>query len=404
MIKPLIDKIETNLYDIAIEMKYPTLEGDLGVLIFYATMYKYANEEVYKEKANKLLEKLLAVFSDCELPSGFLEGFEGILYTVQYLYKCNIIEDMQIVEDLEKYLIQTIKIDFNANNYDPLHGSIGKLLYFINSESKSKEEVEELINLFIESLYKNREEKDQNIFWYDSYEKGQMINLGLAHGITGVLTFLLRLKELEYKNPKIDILIEGLLKSLMSFKNNIPNTSIYPNFVTEEKSKDISRSVSINTRLGWCSGDLGISYTLHYASKVLKRDSLKPEVINLMKSIISRLMSTSKLDHYEEYSFFDTGFCHGISGIVYILEKMNNDLKSPQIEKRIGFWKEQLTTNLEKQLSYDEEIYLPWYRQDKEKSYTLEKGAMLNGLTGVGLALASIHYKKYDWSDFFLLF
>lgn len=400
MIKPLIDKIETNLYKIAIEMKNPTLDGDLGVLIFYATMYKYGKEETYKEKAKKLLEKLLTVFSDYELPSGFLEGFEGILYTVQYLHKCNIIEDTQIVEDLEEYLLQTLKMDFNTNNYDPLHGSIGKLLYFINSESKSKEEVEEIVNLFLESLYKNREEEDQNIFWYDSYEKGQMVNLGTAHGITGVLIFLLRLKELEFKNPILDTLIEGILKSLNSYKSDIPNTSKYPNFVTKEKS----RSVNINTRLGWCSGDLGISYALLYASKVLKRGDLKKEVVEMMKSIISTLISTSKLDHYEEYSFFDTGFCHGISGITYMLQKMNNELKSPQIDKRIGFWKEQLITNLEKQLSYDEEIYLPWYRQNKEKSYTQDKGTMLNGLTGVGLALASLHYKKYDWSDFFLLF
>ncbi|WP_282086589.1 lanthionine synthetase LanC family protein [Aquimarina algiphila] len=381
-------------------MKCPIIEEDLGGLIFEATLYRYSQKEVYKKKAIQLTNQLLTVFSDRNVLSGFFEGFEGIFYTIQYLYHCKIIEDDSLLDDLEEYLLKSLSIDFKINNFDPLHGSIGKLLYYINSKNKDKEKVNQLVNTFIDSLYNNKKETDHGIFWYDDNEDVKdLVNLGVAHGLAGILSFLLRLKELGYNNTYLDILITGIIKTILNSKNNIPRISNFPDYY----SKNINQT-NINSRLAWCYGDLGIAYTLLYASKVLQRDDLKVEVENITNSTIRRTISNSGINYYEDYSFFDTGFCHGISGIVFILQKINNTLNQPNIDKRIQFWKKELFYNLEKQLKIKEDIYLPWYRQDDKYSYTLDKESMLNGLCGTGLVLLSLEYKQYDWSDFFMLF
>lgn len=400
MLKSYIEKIESQLFDKAILMELPTIEGDLGVLIFEATLYRYSKQEIYKEKALKLFNKLIAVFSDHELPSGFLEGFEGIFYTIQYLHKCDIIDDTILLKDLEVYLLQSLTNDFNISNFDPLHGSIPKLLYFINSTDKQREEIEPIINDFLNSLYENRIEINTGFLWKYPYGKeNKIIDLGIAHGVSGILSFLLRLKALNYQNQYLDILIKGILKSISSFKNKIKCGSIYPSTISENSDK-----IRATSRLAWCNGDLGIAHTLLYASKVLKDDSLYNEVLEIMGAIVHRKISTSNIVHYEDYSFFDTGFCHGIGGIVYTLQKINQDLNDDFITKRIDYWEKQLMSNLEIQLSIQNEIYLPWERQDKDGTYTLDKVAALNGYTGVGLVLLSMQYKKYDWSDFFMLF
>jgi lantibiotic modifying enzyme len=400
MLKSQINKIESILFESAKHMNLPTIEGDLGALIFEATLYRYSKDEIYKEKSLQLLNKLLDVFGERELYAGFLEGFEGIFYTVQYLKRCNIIDNDTILEDLEEHLLRSLSLDIKLNNYDPLHGSVGKLLYIINAENKSQEEKENLISDFLIGLQNDSIMTEEGIFWFDKHEgKVELVCLGLAHGTSGILTFLLRLKELEFKNPLIDKLLKGGLRGLLSTKNKISCVSAYPTF----HSKNIE-DIDFESRLGWCAGDLGIAHTLFYANKILKDDALKKEAHDLLGKVISRNISNSKLIHYEDYSFFDTGFCHGISGIVYILHKINSELNNDQITKRMEFWTKELIHNLDKQLSLEEDIYLPWYRQDTDYSYTLDKNRMLNGYVGVGLVLLSLEYKKYDWSDFFMLF
>lgn len=395
-----IVSIEKTLFEHAQKMNNPTLEEDLGVLIFEATFYKYSKNNEYKEKAITLLNKAIEVFSSKELPMGFFEGFEGIFWVVQYLNQCNIIDDESLLNDLKPYLLQSLETDIADNNFDTIHGGPSKLQYLINSENSSEVEKNIYVDKFIESLYNNRQENEKGIYWYDIFEEEKgLVNLGLAHGLAAMLTFVSRLKEQGFKNPKIDILIKGITKSLLTFKNDSTQNSHFPDYFSE-----LGNNKNVNSRLAWCYGDLGISYAFLYSSIITENKDLKLEALKVINSVVKRGISDSKLDHFEEYFFFDTAFCHGISGIVYILSKINQHLQNPLIEQRLNYWKSQLIHNLDIQLKIQDDIYYPWYRQDKEKSFVLDKCSMLTGLTGTGLVLLSLQYDTYDWSDFFLLY
>lgn len=395
-----IVSIEKTLFEHAQKMNNPTLEEDLGVLIFEATFYKYSKNNEYKEKAITLLSKAIEVFSSKELPMGFFEGFEGIFWVVQYLNECNIIDDESLLNDLKPYLLQSLEADIVDNNFDTIHGSPSKLQYLINSENSSDVEKNIYVDNFIKSLYNNRQENEKGIYWYDIFEEEKgLVNLGLAHGLAAMLAFVSRLKEQGFKNPKIDILIKGITKSLLTFKNDSTHNSHFPDYFSE-----LGNNKNVNSRLAWCYGDLGTSYAFLYSSIITENKDLKLEALKVINSVVKRGISDSKLDHFEEYFFFDTAFCHGISGIVYILSKINQHLQNPLIEQRLNYWKSQLIHNLDIQLKIQDDIYYPWYRQDKEKTFVLDKCSMLTGLTGTGLVLLSLQYDIYDWSDFFLLY
>ncbi len=392
-------KIESMLYDIAINMNMPTIEEDLGVLIFEATLYKYSKEEKYKTKALELLNKAIEVFPSKELSMGFLEGFEGLFWVVSYLNSCNIIPDESLIDDLRPHLLQSLKIDIKENNFDVLHGSLNKLNFLLNSKNQNNEETIFYVNQFVDSLFDNKEENERGIYWYDSFfeNKKSLVNLGLAHGVSSVLVFLSKLKKEGYKNQKIDLLIEGVIKSLLSFKNKNTCSSYFPSDYSEQHK-------NTDSRLAWCNGDLGIAYALLYSAEILEKEDVKTQAIKVVNSIIDRRISNSSIDHFEENFFFDTAFCHGISGIVYTLSKINKFLNNDVVEKRINYWKGELVNNLKMQLSIEDDIYYPSYKQDKGGSYTLDTCSMLSGLTGTGLVLLSLNYDRYDWSDFFLLY
>ncbi|XLS30477.1 lanthionine synthetase LanC family protein [Flavobacteriaceae bacterium M23B6Z8] len=396
--KKEILQIESVLYDIATNMNMPTIAEDLGVVVFESTLYRYSKNEVYKQKTLELLEKAIEVFPERKMHTGFLEGFESFFWVVDYLFKHDIVSDDSFIDDLKPHLFKSIEIDLQGNFFDALHGSINKLDLLFNSEKYKQEEVLNYIDLFIDSLLENKVENEKGIYWYDSsMTEKNIVNLGLAHGISGILVFLTKIKNQGYENPKMDYLIEGIIKSLVSFKNKNPYNCYFPSNYSENGSE-------AGSRLAWCNGDLGIAYAMLYSAETLKKTDLRKEAIEVINGLYHRRISNSEIDHFEENFFFDTAFCHGLSGITYTLAKINELLKNPLIDKRIDYWKGELLHNLNTQLNIKGDIYYPAYKQDKDHSYVLDTCSMLAGLTGTGLVLLSLEYGKYDWSDFFLLY
>lgn len=402
-IMSLLVNIEEILFNNSIHMKTPTLEEDLGVMLFEATFYKYSKNTFYKKRTITLLEKLIEVFPERNIQfGGFLESFEGLFWCIPYLHNCGIIDETTILDDLIPHLLKSLKIDIRNNEFDVLHGSINKLSFFIHTNYISYSEKVELFNNFIDSLDDSKNETDKGIFWFDEFEGNDgLVNLGLPHGIPSLLIFLTKLKVQGYSNNKSNILLEGIIKFLSNCKMDSPSDSLYSDFYSENY---VNKNVS--SRLAYCYGDLGIAYAFLYAGNKLVKEELIIEGKTIMESIVKRGVTNSKIDYFEDYFFLDTGFCHGLSGITYILEKINHFLDNSFLERRIFFWKEELIRNLSVQLNIEGNIFYPEHLQLKnsETPFIIDKQSFLTGYTGVGLVLLSLYYKKHDWSDFLLLY
>ena len=211
----LIRKIETILYEKAIKMESVSIQEDLGAIIFESTLYKYSKDEKYKEKTKVLINKLIKVFPKSDFGAGFIEGFEGIYWAIFYAYKCNILDSYDILADIEPYLFSSIEQDIENNNFDLLYGSIGKILFYLESDLDIDKR-NNLINKILISLFNNRIENEKGIFWYDIEEGENLINLGIAHGLPSILIFLIRLKTVQYKN------LEKVIKGY-DFIGSFPN-------------------------------------------------------------------------------------------------------------------------------------------------------------------------------------
>lgn len=389
-------KIDDILFSKAIKMENPVIEHDLGALLYFSTKYNYSNEFIYKEKALDLFEKLLDIFSEFDFQTGLLEGFDGIGWVLTYMKKCNIIDSDELLKDVDDFLIQSIRLNINTNNFDLLYGSIGKIQFLIDSERYKEKQIIDLIDGIVNKLYETRIEKNKRIYWYDL--DSEKINLGLSHGLASIFIFLLKLQELNFKNKNIKKMILGIIKSYAYFENKIPGISSFG------ASFPYTRNDTSHSRLAWCYGDLGIAYSFLYADTVLKNQNTKIKYNDMLNLLLQREISDSGLVHFYNYSFFDTGFCHGLSGIYYILFKMNEMEPNLILQKKIKYWEDELLKNLNIQLSIEGDIVFPETRQGTDEIYKIEKETMLNGLCGVGLVLLTMKYKKADWSNFFLLY
>ncbi len=398
-----LQKIEPILYEHAEKMNVPTMEEDLSVLLFEATFYKYSKNKKYKERSLLLLDRLINVFHEKDLNPGFIEGFEGVLWTLNCLEEAKIIDDSkEFAEDLMPYFKQSLEYDIKKFFFDALHGSINKIQYLISSMGSTNPMVIGFVNDFIDSLYDNRESDGDCIFWYDEgiEEETKVVNLGYAHGLPSLLVFLLKLKEHGFKHDKTDILIDGIAKSLLTFKFKSKSDSIYPATYRIDGEND-----NLSSRLAYCYGDLGVAYAMAYYGTSSNQKELKVEAEKIINHICHRTIANSGILRYEYYHFFDTGFCHGIAGIVYILTLIDRLLPSDLIKERISYWRSELKSNLSIQLKIREEIRLPQYLQPYSGDpYVFEAQSIFTGYSGTGLVLLSLFYETYDWSDFFVLY
>jgi hypothetical protein len=400
----LLQRIDKVLFASAKKMSNPEINKDLGVLIYFATRYNSSGEEEHKKKSLYLLNNLISVFGDHDFSTGVIEGFEGVFHTVEYLKKCNIIDDSrEFLEEIEENLFQSIENDIDDTMFDVFYGSIGKIQYFLNEERIQEEKVIELINQLIDSLWESKTEENGQYFWIDKFTndpKLELIDLGLAHGLCAILLFLLRLKELKFNNPHLDPLIYGVIETFKRAENKEKGTSFFP----DRYSIKNSHLNLINSRLAYCVGDLPITYAFCYAAQVMKDNELLEYSKQIIKISTYKEVSSSHLKQFKENDFFDIGFCHGIGSILYLFHKINKYHQDDFINFKTDYWKQELIVNINKLIKIKDPIYYPKLYNQVEDKVELNKYSFLNGLCGAALALLALEYDETGWSSFLCIY
>lgn len=400
----LLNKIDKILFSTAKSMKAPTMNNDLGTLIYFATRYKITNELIFKKKCLQLLKKFITIFNEFDFKTGMIDGFEGVFNVFTYLEKTQIIVNSKdYLSDIEESLITSIQNDIEVNMFDLYYGSIGKINYFLSEDRINDEEVKILINKLIDSLWVNKKSHLNQYYWTDNFsndEKFEIIDLGIAHGICAIFLFLLRLKELNFNNDKIQNLIQGIIETFKNAENKVKGSSFYPDRYSL-KNPDLNL---IDSRLAFCVGDLPIAYSFSYASKVLNDVELMNYSNSILKLSKHKELTSSHLKYFEAYDFFDVGFCHGISSILFFFYKLNILHNDELLNFKIDYWRKELIKNTDKLIKTEKPIFYPKIFNDIYGQKELEFGSFLNGLCGAGLVLQSIEYKDAEWSNFLYIY
>lgn len=398
-----LDIIDEKLYKEGVNMNNPVIEGGLGILIYFASRYHTTRNPKFKRISLELFERVISFFPNYEFSQGYIEGFEGVFWSVSYLKKCSIIEDDSILSDIQDYYRQSMEISIKLHDFDLLHGYIGKIQYLIGNYNLKKEET----NLFLEkienSLWNNSIEFNNSIFWYDE-EGNNRVNLDFSHGISSILSFLVTI----YSKRKISLTKEMIEKISNFFLNLSPidNTSFYSTgyYFSDDENNFIQSDKQ--SRLAWCSGDLGIAYSLLYANTILQKSVLESRVKDILKKCYDRNVENSGIIFFNMNSkpFYDIAFCHGIGGVVFSLYRISKLIvEDNSLSNCYSYWKEELLNNLEVYLSIDEDIYYPqnsFSNQNPNEKYTIDKYNFLNGVVGTGLVLQTIESGCDDWAQF----
>lgn len=214
-----------------------------------------------------------------------------------------------------------------------------------------------------------------------NFPKGNF-NIGLSHGVPGILLALCLLKKRNFDIKGLDEAIYMCSDFLLGFLDTENNRwGAYVSF-EDFCGKKIGK---IDTRDAWCYGSPGVSYALFTSGMILHKEVYKKVAIKVMENIMNSLQG-----------LYSPTFCHGFAGIAYIYWRFY------ELTKIVNF--KESAINIADKIWEFYDIKNPFGFKDIEYHSHTNQIGLLSGTSGILLTLLAIYgNKNTNWDYAFML-
>jgi hypothetical protein len=316
------------------------------------------------------------------LPTNLFSGLSCVGWTLEHLgnilapagtWGVDLNKEGDPLQEIESLILRRLERSRWNGPYDLIGGLVGIGVFFL--ERLPLRTASQGVSLILDRMEEQVEESSCGITWRTparllseslrrDYPAGYY-NLGVAHGIPGVVQFLGEVVASGLEARRALRLLEGSVKWMLAQQQ--PHTlSRYGYWVAPGDEPSVSR-------LAWCYGDLGIAGVLyHTARRIGRQDWLK-----FAKTLLERCLTRGR----EQVG--DVGLCHGALGIAHIFNRAyqaENDIRYK--EAAIRYYA--IALELVKQ--FETTGLRPYADLFSGREYNL---SFLQGIIGVALALLS---------------
>ena len=158
--------------------------------------------------------------------------------------------------------------------------------------------------------------------WPDGY-----YNLGVAHGVPGVVHFLWQVTKTGLELRTVSRLLDGALMWLIGQAGSDKRRLRFKAWVSPGGKSSDARPV-------WCYGDLGVAAVLLQVARESGDDALN--------TLVREMLDTCLQLPIESYHIQDAGLCHGASGVAHMYNRIYQHSGDPRFRDAALSWYEQL--------------------------------------------------------------
>jgi len=204
-----------------------------------------------------------------------------------------------------------------SNSYDLITGLVGHGVYAL--ERLETGGGREILARVIDHLDRLAVLKDEGLAWFTparSLPPWQRASapegcwdLGVAHGIPGVLALLGRAIKVDVESATARRLLEGGIAWMLARKNPEGSRGWFGDSLSEGMNWK-----SQGSRLAWCYGDLGVATALLMASHDAERSEWEAQALQIARDSAARPRETRGIH--------DAGICHGAAGNTLIFLRL----------------------------------------------------------------------------------
>lgn len=350
-----------------------------------------------RDRARTLLTKIVDSTPEVDLSPSFYGGFTGVGWSVELLGKLVTPDDPSDKgEEIDIAVLELLSLPAWRRDYDLISGLVGLGVYCL--ERPRSPNMLESLGRIVRHLDSGarRPEEERVTWWTDprhlpphqrEMAPGGWYNLGLAHGIPGVVSFLAGAHRAGVETDLTRVLVDGAINWLVEQRLPPGSGSAFPDCSIEGVQAERSR-------LAWCYGDLGVASCIELAAGEFDRPDWGALALELALGAAERIP--------EDSGVLDAGFCHGAAGNAHCFNRLFQVLADERLRTASERWID-LTLAIRRPGRGLAGYLTRWQEQDGQVSW-LEDPGLLTGISGIGLSLlAATSSVEPQWDRALLL-
>lgn len=346
--------------------------GTSGVALFFAYLHAAGGNDAAADRALRALELSSAAVATQQLLPSLYSGFAGVGWVLAHLTRELFEGDADLALEIDDVLRQMLSDTTLHVPFELIGGLAGYGSYLVERAPNA-----ELLDRVITLLDSSR---DANGVWFShpdwlpEWQRELMPrghhNLGVAHGIPGVIGFLAAAQNAGVRDPRLRQMAEDAVPWVLAQKGIWPG-SLFPSHVPPD-------SEPRQTRTAWCYGDLGVAAVLQSAAHAFERSEWSDEAVAIARVAARRPVVDTKVA--------DAGLCHGATGVAHLFNRIYQATGDVELRDAALRWY---------RIALDMRVpgkglagFLSWYESLRpgEAGWRGEPG-FLTGIAGIGLAL-----------------
>lgn len=313
----------------------PSLAGGrAGLTLLYAYLCRLEEEKQprYRELAVAGVSQLLSDLSDLPMGPSLHGGMAGLGWVHGHVRE--LLEDLppDINDQIDEVIGQVVQDPPWKGPFDLIHGLVGYGIYALGRLPSPK--AARSVAAICQRLQEMARLDSTGAAWWTQPEfsgawiKARFPNgafdLGVAHGVPGVIGFLSAALGSRVASPGAAKLLTEAVGWLLARESApVADRSRFASTISPEKTHQYDR-------LSWCYGDPGIASTLVWAGRSASVPSWERKGLALALECARRSPERAELS--------DVGLCHGAAGLAHLFNRLLHVTGKPVFREAARFW------------------------------------------------------------------
>jgi hypothetical protein len=260
------------------------------------------------------------------------------------------------------------------DDYDLISGLVGFGVYAL--ERLPRPAAMACLQRVIDRLAETAEHRAEGITWWTdpawlpadtrAQSPRGYYNLGLAHGVPGVIALLGQACAAEVAVARARPLLEGAVRWLLAQQGPGGFAALVEPGAAEKPA-----------RLAWCYGDPGVAAALLWAARCVAEPAWEREALAIARRAAQRPP--------EQSGVVDAGLCHGAAGLGHLFNRMFQATGQPWLAEAARSWLERALAM--RRPGRGPGGYAAWQLGDDGVRTWVPDAGLLTGAVGIALAL-----------------
>lgn len=373
--------------------------GDHGEAAARALFFAYASDAVgegagFEDEAGRWLELAADWLAVNPGPMILHTGALGTAWVVEHLAGADE-DEPDPLAPMDARLTRWLSEAWTGD-YDLIRGLVGLGVYGL--ERAHRRGGRDVVAAVIDALERSARRQDGGVTWHTapdhlpSWQRALApdgyYNLGLAHGVPGVIGLLARCVALDLCADRAEALLVGAVSWLLAQRRPADEGSWFAGWVGAPEQ----------SRAAWCYGDPGVAASIAVAAAATGREEWRELARALAVAIATRSV--------ELCGVRDGCLCHGALGLAHVLARLYQvTAAAPAREGAVAWYERGLALRRDRREGISGWLsFLPDELPGPDGTAYKPDSSLITGASGIGLALAAaLAEASPDWDRVMLL-